>query len=183
MRVATLLKVHGWRRRQVRIGTSRGWVYDKPVSPTTSEVGDKVGDEKASIHAAVTNVTNVTNGSYVLAQDHHHPSTPCKQGGGGITEKVAKKVGDNGEVGDSPPPPWTDLDGWRARYRRAGSRGEKVGVVLQWGRAAGGTVQDGEAHVLRLPDNLPSCFALIELRRFARDLKVLAPRPEHGGQA
>jgi hypothetical protein len=168
----------------VRIGTSRGWVYDKPVSPTTSEVGDKVGDEKANVHAAVTNVTNVTNGSHVLRQDHHHPVCRVSGGGGGITEKVAKKVGDSGEVGDNPPPPWTDLDGWRARYRLASGRGEKVGVVLQWGRAAGGTVQvSGEARVLRLPDNLPSCFALVELRRFASDLKVLAPRHEHGGQA
>jgi predicted P-loop ATPase len=174
MRVATLLKVHGWRRRQVRIGTSRGWVYDRPVSPTTSEVGDKVGDEKASVHAGVTNVTNVTNGSHVLGKDHHHPVCGVSGGGGGILEKIAKKVGDSAEVGDNPPPPWTDLDGWRARYRRAGNWGEKVSVVLQWGRAAGGTVQDGEARVLRLPDNLPNCFALVELRRVARDLKVLA---------
>jgi len=79
-----------------------------------------------------------------------------------------------GQAGGTDAPPWTNLDEWRARYRHAQDRDERVHVALAWGRAAGGTVQDGEALVLRLPPDLPNCLALAELRRVARDLKVLA---------
>jgi hypothetical protein len=79
------------------------------------------------------------------------------------------------QAGGTDTPPWTDLDEWRARYRRARDRNERINVTLAWGRAAGGTVQDGETLVLRLPPDLPNCLALAELRCTARDLKVLVP--------
>jgi hypothetical protein len=79
-----------------------------------------------------------------------------------------------GRAGGTDAPSWTNLDEWRARFRHARDRDERINIALAWGRAAGGTVQDGEALVLRLPPDLPSCLALAELRRVACDLKVLA---------
>ena len=85
-----------------------------------------------------------------------------------------------GRTGDTLAP-WDALDHWRQRLGRAGiSRDARTEVVLDWGRAAGGTVEiAGETIRLTLPTDLRDGYTLRELKRLARDLglmpKVLFP--------
>jgi hypothetical protein len=81
------------------------------------------------------------------------------------------RTGDGPPTGDSPR--WDDVDGWRARRRRARTRKERVEVALAWGRVAGGAVTGTNGHArLTLPP-LRSCLAAVELRQLAGDVGVL----------
>jgi hypothetical protein len=87
---------------------------------------------------------------------------------------LRKNTGDTGDTGDTHHA-WGDLDHWRPRISRAGmNRDDKVAVILDWGRAAGGTVDTtGEAISLTLPSDLPHCYAAAELKRMARGLDLM----------
>ena len=83
-------------------------------------------------------------------------------------------TGDGARTGDGRAP-WTAFDDWRVLYRQARDGGERAAIVLAWGEAAGGVVRSsGDDVRLELPGDLPNCLALVELRRLARDVRVLA---------
>ncbi len=72
-------------------------------------------------------------------------------------------------IAAGPPGPafpfWSDVDGWRARYRRAELLEPKRIVLGAWARAAGGELRDG---VLVLPASLPRSLAVAEMTANAR---------------
>lgn len=71
-------------------------------------------------------------------------------------------------AGADSPPPWDDLDGWRARVRAAADRQALEAVVATWAAAAGGgAVADGAGRALVLPPGLPNTFPLRELKNQA----------------
>jgi hypothetical protein len=192
MRVGTIFKAHRWERFRTS-GPHRPWAYRRPTPPQGGTVG---GTDKATDSAACPTVLPVPlNGptyenGHATADGCAHESLeefgenrgPSRATGttraapGFSGQSPGRPSRDNpGQAGGTEALPWTDLDEWRARYRHAQGRDGRISVVLAWGRAAGGAVQDGETLALTLPPDLPNCLALAELRRVARDLKVLAP--------
>jgi hypothetical protein len=68
------------------------------------------------------------------------------------------------------------VDAWRTRRRNARTFEERMSVVVSWGQAAGAKVDAGSGDVrLELPEGLPNCLALVELRGLAREMRVLPP--------
>jgi predicted P-loop ATPase len=168
MRVAAILKLHGWERFRFRSAGARCWGFQR--GPTCDEGGAEVGPEKANVSAAgPTGPTGPTS-----FHDCEAAADTVTAGVESAPETLIESVGPGRDVGP-PRPAWTDDRAWIDRYRRAPDRDGRINVVLAWGRAAGGTVPDGEALALKLPADLPSCLAANELRRLARDLRVLAP--------
>jgi hypothetical protein len=179
-RVARILRANGWERVRVRILGERGYVYRR-VSPLSPVGEGPSGDKDDSISAPVPTVPTVPSKS---GEPRRNTPPPLGNGGHGVvvvpTGSLRGNGGASGDSGDSAAgypratPAWSDDRSWIDRYRRAQDRAGRVNVVLEWARAAGGTVQDGEALALRLPADLPSCLAAVELRRVARDLQMLA---------
>lgn len=147
MRVAAILRLHGWERFRSRSAGARHWVFRPgPTAPTSSHECEAADDEPEQVAAR----------------------------GDDAAETLMKAVGSGRAVGPSRPA-WTDDRAWIDRYRQAPDRDGRINVMLEWGRAAGGVVQDGEALALKLPPGLPPCLAASELRRVAKDMQVLAP--------
>jgi hypothetical protein len=192
-RVARIFRAHGWERRQGRFGTTRVWHYWPPgASPVSPVGGGETGDGNAAETPAVTSVTGVTSKFQTSGANAEHggrghapdarasphesgdsPVTPVTLVTAGKTLGFPAPVptGDGPATGDSPR--WDDVDGWRARRRRARTREERVEVALAWGRAAGGAVTGTNGHArLTLPP-LRSCLAAVELRQLAGDVGVL----------
>jgi hypothetical protein len=176
-RVARILRGCGWSRRQRRAGGARAWVYLRPEASPVSPVDDEsTGDGKASNSRDVTGVTGVTGRSGASGKGYHHRSFASGEGGGGgPAENLSQNGGDTGDTGDTGDarPAWRDLDAWRDRLKRAEEWSERTAIVLDWGRAAGGTVDTTDEVVrLNLPPDLPNSYPAVELRRLARELRI-----------
>lgn len=83
--------------------------------------------------------------------------------------------GDGRHSGDTTNHAWDDLDHWRFRLgRSAACRDARLETVLDWIRAAGGTVETNCERIrATLPAGLADGYALRELKRLARDLGVI----------
>jgi predicted P-loop ATPase len=183
-RVAAVLGAAGWKPTRRRVGGERVRFYERPAedqtrdssedtrdtSETSAEAapgrpypgqaasvpgaGTYTRDKKASNHAGVPGAFS----AHTHTRTHTHAA-------------LSENGWDTRDTQDSAPP-WTDDREWIDRYRRALGREGRVAIVLAWGEAAGGTVQDGEPPGLTLPPYLPKGLSLAELRRLARDVKV-----------
>lgn len=173
-RAVRVLTAAGWKhvRRRNGDGTrSRSYEPPKVSGPAESRTGPAEHGAGPTAHRAEESSNSAggpTGPTGPTANHMHAPADTRAPACRGFAVRVATV----GPVG--PPPPWADLDGWRDRLKAGKSRDARTSTVLDWGRAAGGTVSTmGEAIRLDLPSDLPACLAAVELRRFARDLGLM----------
>ena len=97
---------------------------------------------------------------------------------GKVTTTRAAKAKAKAPAAKAATPPWTNVNEWIDRYCAHDSEDERLGVLCDWVRAAGGRVDSSALHI---PSTLATSPVLKEIKALARELGVAIRTPVAAG--